>query len=117
MDIALPDGWQRTLLARAAAGEEQACAHLVSAHHAAMAKAAFVVAGDVETAQEAVQIAWSIAWRKLHTVRDPERVRAWLVAIAATETRRLLKGRRRREIVELSSADASAPPDPGELIG
>lgn len=57
----------------AADGDEMACARLVERHYARMVRAAFVIVGDVETAQEAVQIAWSIAWRRLRSVRDPER--------------------------------------------
>lgn len=117
-DIAVQDGSLGTSVVRAAArGDEVACARLVAEHHAPMAKAAFVIAGDVETAQEAVQAAWAIAWRKLPSLRDPERVRPWLVAIAANETRRLLKRGRRRTIVELSVAPAEGSGrDPGDRI-
>ena len=58
-----------------------------------MVRAAFVIIGDGETAREAVQLAWSIAWRRLGSVRDPERVGPWLVSIAANEARHLVKRR------------------------
>jgi len=31
--------------------------------------------GDADLAEEAVQSAWPVAWHKLHTVRDPEKLR------------------------------------------
>jgi RNA polymerase sigma-70 factor (ECF subfamily) len=123
MDIAVRDESPNASILRAAAGgEEWACARLVADHHGAMSRAAFVVAGDVDIAQEAVQVAWSIAWRQLSSVRDPERLRAWLVAIAANEARRLIKRRGRRTVVELSMvsdaavSDAASLPDPEEHI-
>ena len=115
-DVVIQDeAMTRSIVRAAADGDEVACARLVADHHDAMSRAAFVVAGDVELAEEAVQAAWTIAWRKLKTVRDPDRVRPWLVAIAANETRRLLQRRKRRTIVELSMTDpASETTDPGE---
>ena len=53
-----------------------------------MARVAYFISGDCETAREAVQAAWTIAWNKLRGVRDPERIGAWLVSIAANEVRR-----------------------------
>jgi len=87
----------------AAEGDEAACARLVAAHYAPMIRAAFVIVGDVETAREAVQVAWSIAWRRLRSVREPERVGPWLVSIAANEARHLARRQHRRTVVEMSA--------------
>ena len=51
----------RAAVARAASGDEVAFARIVAAHHDDMARVAFVVCGDVEMAQEAVQAAWQKA--------------------------------------------------------
>ena len=60
------------LMRLAADGDEVAFAGLVDAHHADMSSVCFVVTGgDIELTEEAVQSAWPIAWRKLHTIRDP----------------------------------------------
>ena len=64
-----PDGMSTVRLA--AEGDEIACARLVTDHYASMVRAAFVIVGDSETAREAVQLAWSIAWRKMGSIRDP----------------------------------------------
>ena len=90
---------------------------LVANHYAPMVRAAFVIIGDGETAREAVQLAWSIAWRRLGSVRDPERVGPWLVSIAANEARHLVKRQRRRTIVEISVGPDDRSADPADAIG
>ncbi|HUQ43579.1 MAG TPA: RNA polymerase sigma factor [Candidatus Limnocylindria bacterium] len=92
---ALPD-----IVSRAAQGDEAAFARIVAAHHDDMARVAFVVCGDVELAQDAVQSAWPKAWRKLGSVRDPDLIRPWLVSIAANEARQLARSRSRRWVRE-----------------
>ena len=86
----------------AAAGDEIAFARLVAENHASMARVAFVVCGDVEGARDATQSAWAIAWRRIPALRDPSRVKAWLVAIAANEARQLARRRRRMPVVDIS---------------
>lgn len=101
----------------AANGDEAAFSQLVAEHHASMAKVAYVITGDVEAARDAVQTAWTIAWRRLRTLRDPSQVRAWLVAIAANEARGAVRRRRRVSIVDLSAVgDLAAPGDPTDAI-
>jgi len=105
------------LVLRAAAGDEHAFARLVAEHQGLMLRVAYTIAGDGEIAADAVQAAWLIAWRRLSTLRDASQVRSWLIAIAANETRQLLRRQRRRTVVELSVGDAHAiEPDPGDRI-
>jgi RNA polymerase sigma factor (sigma-70 family) len=92
-------------VALAAAGDEAAFARIIQAHHDDMTRVCFVVCGDLDIADEAVQAAWPIVWRKLHSLRDPGRLRPWLVSIAANEARQLVRRRRRRTVVEIASAD------------
>ena len=96
-------------VALAAAGDEAAFARIVQAHHDDMTRVCFVICGDLDVADEAVQAAWSIVWRKLGSLRDPARLRPWLVSVAANEARLLIRRRRRRTVVELAVADAAAP--------
>src|SRR5262249_53147067 len=82
-----------------------------------MARVAFVVCGDVELAQEAVQAARQKAWTKLGSMRDAARLRPWLVAIAANETRQLVRSRHRRWLRETPIEGGEQPgprggPDP-----
>lgn len=106
-----------TMVARAAAGDRVAFARIVEAHHGDMARVAYVVCGDQEMAEDAVQAAWSIAWRKLGTLRDPERLRPWLVSVAANEARQLVRRQRRRSVVEIDvQSIGSSVPDPSDRI-
>jgi len=54
-----------------------------------------------------VQAAWPLAWRRLGSLRDPERLRPWLVSIAANEARQLLRRERRRRVVEIRVGDSA----------
>src|SRR6266545_8190214 len=85
-------------------GDEAAFERLVLAHHADLLRIARVVAGDVDLAAEAAQRAWAVAWRHLRSLRDPDRLRPWLMSIAANEARQLIRGRARRRVRELSVA-------------
>jgi RNA polymerase sigma factor (sigma-70 family) len=85
----------------AIAGDEAAFARIVEAHHRDLVRVVYVVAGDGQLAEDAAQAAWSIAWRKLGSLRDPERLRPWLVAIAANEARKLVHSRHRRAVAEI----------------
>lgn len=104
-------------LDRAAHGDERAFARLVGQHHPAMARVAFVICGDPDLARDATQSAWAIAWHRLDTVRDPDRLGSWLVAIAANEARQAVRRRNRRPVVDLSAAvSIEADDDPGESM-
>lgn len=92
------------MVEQAAAGDEQAFARIVAAHHDDLSRVAFVICRDVDLAQDAVQQAWSIAWRQLPRLRDPQRLRAWLVSIVANEARQILRRNRRRNMIELNVA-------------
>lgn len=102
---------------RAAAGDEMACVRLVGEHYAPMVRAAYVITGDAELAREATQVAWTKAWRRLGSLQQPERVRAWLVAIAANEARQLARRQHRRTIHEISvGVDERTNGDPSARI-
>ena len=97
----------------AIAGDQMAFARIVRAHHDDMVRVCQVICGDPDMAQDAAQAAWPLAWRRLSSLRDPGRLRPWLVTVAANEARQLLRRRRRDRIVELEIADAeSSLPDP-----
>jgi RNA polymerase sigma-70 factor (ECF subfamily) len=101
----------------AASGDEAAFASLVAEHHASMARVAFVVCGEAETTQDAVQAAWAIAWRRLGSLREPAQVRPWLVAIAANEARQAVRRRRRANVVDISRDLRDPAGDPTASVG
>ena len=118
-DTVLVDGQAlESTVRRAAAGDEAAFARLVSAHHAQLARVAYVTTGDAELAREAVQSAWLVAWRRLDTLRDPRQIQPWLVAIAANEARLQIRKSRRHRVVEIAVVDGwASAADPADDIG
>ncbi len=93
----------------AATGDTVAFARIVAAFHGDMSRVAYVVSGgDAELAADAVQSAWAIAWRKLGTLREPARLRAWLVSIAANEARQACRRLHRRTVVEIDVGSGAA---------
>ncbi len=106
---------QAGVIASAAAGDEIAFKQIIAAYHDDMRRVCRYVTRDDAITDEAVQAAWAIAWRKLGSVREPERLRPWLISIAVNEAKQLLRKRRRRAEIEVAT-DASARPggiDPG----
>jgi RNA polymerase sigma factor (sigma-70 family) len=102
---------QGSILERAIAGDEVAFARIVAAHHDDMARIAFFVCGDLDIAQEAEQSAWAVAYRRLKELRDPDRLRPWLMSVAANEARQIGRSQRRRTVRELAVTDAARPRD------
>jgi RNA polymerase sigma-70 factor, ECF subfamily len=102
MYAVLEDDHVSAQLARAARGDEVAFERIVAEHQDTMARVAFVVTGDVEIAREAVQAAWPKVWRKLETIRDPERLRPWLAAVVANEAKQLARSKWKRRVREIS---------------
>ena len=118
MSSLAPDVAIATTVQLAAAGDEVAFARIVAAHRAEMVRVAFVVCADWDMAQDAAQAAFWIAWRKLPSLRDPARLRPWLMSVAVNEARAILRRQRRHPVVELTIASGGAGGvDPGDAIG
>ena len=96
-------------LRRALAGDEPAFAWIVESFSADMAQVCLVVCGDLELADEAVAAAWPIAWQKLATLREPDRLRSWLISIAANQARQMTRSRRRRALREIAVSTVDEP--------
>jgi RNA polymerase sigma factor (sigma-70 family) len=90
------------LLARAQSGEREAFTELVERHHDDLVRITFAITGDIDTARDAAQLAWIKAWQQLRNVREPERLRHWLIAIAANEARQRIRADRRRRVREIA---------------
>ena len=105
----------------AAAGDVMAFARIVAAYHADMTRVAFVVSGGrQDLADDAVQSAWSVAWRRLGSLRNPDRLKPWLIAVAANEARQQCRRQRRHAVAQLDlgasevSVADPAGPDPAD---
>jgi len=101
-----------SLVADAAAGDAEALARIMAAHDSDMARVCMVICREPSLASEALQAAWISAWRHLGTLRDPDRLRPWLVSVAANESRQLLRREGRRRGREGRAPVPWTPPDP-----
>jgi RNA polymerase sigma-70 factor (ECF subfamily) len=90
------------LIRLAADGDEAAFATIVRRHNDDMVRISFVVTGDRDLAEEATASAWPLVWRRLNSLRDPDRLRPWLCSVAANEARQLVRSRRRRTVREIA---------------
>ena len=107
-ELTIAGGIAAMTVAGAAAGDADALARIVGAHHDDMARICFVICGDPDLAQDAVQSAWPIAWRKLGSLRDPAALRPWLMSVAANEARQMVRRQRRHPVVEIEVADVGS---------
>lgn len=86
-------------------------ASLVARHHSDLIRVAYVVLGDRALAEDAAQAAWTRAWQRIDQLRDPAKVRPWLVAVAANEARQI--ARRKKPIADRgTSSSYGAEADP-----
>lgn len=108
MPIVTADQTLRDVLTEAAGGDEAAFARIIERYHDEMARVAFVVSGDLASAQDAVGSAWATAWRGFGIMGNPDRLPAWLMGIAAKQARQGTQGRdRRRE--DAAAGESGAP--------
>ena len=99
-----------SLVDLAARGDEAAFTRIVATYHADLLRIARVVSGDIDLAAEAAQSAWIVAWRRLGSLREPARLRPWLMAIAANEARQLVRSDTRRRVREIVVRDPTTTP-------
>ena len=84
---------------------------------------AWAILGETSDAEDAVQDAFALAWRKRASLREPDRFDAWLGKILVNVCRERLRSRARsrvREVAVLGEAEPSAhdrPDAPGPDIG
>ena len=101
MDLPAQSDAMALAVSAAAAGDETAFARIVAAYHDEMVRVCQVITRDADATNDAVQEAWAIAWRELPRLREPQRLRSWLIAIAANEARQALRRQRRQMVTEL----------------
>ena len=85
---------------------------LVESYHADLVRLAYAMTGDVELANDVAQTAWASAWQHRADLRDPGRVRGWLLTIAANQARAALRRRRLLEWLPFGAGE-----DRGEARG
>ena len=110
-----PAGAERGLTA------DEAFAALTRRHVDAAFRLAWAILGSTADAEDAVQDAFSLAWRKRSSLRDPDRFDAWLVRILVNVCRERLRARARSRVREVAVAAEpraeSRPDSPGPDVG
>ena len=98
---------QVELVRRAQRGDEEAFAALVPSTATRLLGVAYRILRDAELAEDATQQALLIAWRKLPTLRDPNRFEAWTYRLVVNACH-AESGRRSRVIsLRLVNEDAA----------
>src|SRR5262249_22631352 len=90
------------LVRRVRVGEESAFREMVEAFSPPMTQVCYVVTGDDDLADQAVAAAGAIVWQRMERWRERDRLRTWLIAIAANEARQIMRARRRRAVREIA---------------
>lgn len=115
--VALSDA---QLVARAAAGDDEAFAELVGRHQAAVFRFARAIAHGRDAAEDVLQQTFLSAWRGLSGFRGQSSVRTWLLVIARHAAVRQASRRGREPIDDVPVEDLGlqagwGQPDPERL--
>ncbi len=95
-------------------GDKRAFVEIVARHQAMVCGVALGILGDFAASEDAGQEAFLTAWRKLHELREPERLRAWLAQIARNAALGQLRRTRGHDAWEECLAVADEAPTPAE---
>jgi RNA polymerase sigma-70 factor (ECF subfamily) len=99
-----------TVLAAVREHDQAAFTQLVAALDHELLRLAFVITGNRQAAEDASQAAWERLWRKPPQLREPSKLRFWLLTVCANEARQAGRRRRRGAALEAEAASDSAPP-------
>ena len=108
----------RGVVAAAANGDVSAFEHIIGTYHSEMKRVCVVVSRDVALADEAMAAAWPMAWGRIGKLKDPARLRSWLMSLALEQTTLLMREPRRPPEPDGSGArDGFGGYHPGTAIG
>lgn len=104
------------LVERARQGSAEAYDELFRRHRDGIARAAYLLVGDTDQAQDVTQEAFLIGWRDLPRLRDLERFRAWVTGIAVNVCRRRRRGAARDRRRSADRREATVATDVADAI-
>ena len=102
------------LVLAARRGDKRAFVEIVPRHQAMVCGVALAILGDFAASEDAGQEAFLTAWRKIHDLREPERLRAWLAQIARNAALGQLRRRRGHDTLEEALTVAEEGANPAE---
>jgi RNA polymerase sigma-70 factor (ECF subfamily) len=104
---------ERTLVERARRGDHDAFASLVDARLTSTYRTVLAILGNEADARDTTQAIFLQVWRNLPALRDPALFPAWFGRIVVNSSRSSMRGRRRRNVREISFAGL---PDEGASL-
>lgn len=114
--ISLRDASDAELVAASIAGDRGAFAEIVARHQSLICSVAYSSSGGLHLSEDIAQETFLTAWKRLSTLREPQKLRSWLCRIARLQAAnaRRRRGREARH-TEGGSDDAPAgEPAPSE---
>jgi len=90
-----------TLVEQARHGDLEAFESIVRSRMDAVYRLTLAIVGNEADASDATQDAFVAAWREIRSLRDGDRLDAWLSRIAVNSARMVARGRRRRGVREI----------------
>lgn len=106
-DVSMPE--PATLLAAVREHDQAAFTQLVAALDRELLRLAYLITGSRHAAEDAAQAAWERLWHKPPHLREPSKLRSWLLTVCANEARQAGRRQRRGAALEAKAASGSAP--------
>ncbi len=97
------------LLAAVRDHDQAAFTQLVATLDGELVRLAYVITGSRHGAEDAAQAAWERLWHKPPKLREPAKLRSWLLTVCANEARQAGRRGRRGAVLEAKSASDSTP--------
>lgn len=100
------------LVASARRGDARAFARIVERYQSLVCAIAYSGTGDLALSQDVAQDTFLAAWKGLHSLNDPDRLRGWLAGIARNLMQNARRGRARERAAEAPLEAAASVPAP-----
>ena len=104
-DVPMPE--PAKVLAAVREHDQAAFTQLVDVLDRDLLRLAFVITGSRPAAEDAAQAAWERLWHKPPRLREPAKLRSWLLTVCANEARQAGRRQRRGSALEARAASGS----------
>ena len=88
-------------------GDRDAFARIVERYQRLLCSLAYSATGSLDESEDVAQEAFVEAWRQLHTLREPEKLRPWLCGILRFKIGRLRRSARREVVRQAEPLEAA----------
>lgn len=106
-DVATPE--PATMLAAVRGRDQVVFTQLVASLDGELVRLAYVITGTRQLAEDAAQATWERLWHKPPDLREPSRLRSWLLSVCANEARQVGRRQRRGAQLEAMAVPGSGP--------